>query len=322
MGRVAIVYNPTAGQGRAGERLPQVEALLTEAGVDYDLMLTEYRGHGLALAARAAGNSSYRAVVAAGGDGTANEVINGLMAVRNTNRAIPALGVLCVGRGNDFAYGVGIPTALEEGVAAIRNGATEPIDLGFLKGGLFPEGRYFGNGIGIGFDTIVGFEAAKLKWIHGFLGYVVGAIKTLVLYYKAPDMTITTDLGTEERRCIQVSVMNGRRMGGAFYMAPEASPDDGYFDLCIAGTPKRRQMLGLITRYMAGSQASSPHIHTERSRIFTVRSDGSPLSIHADGETVSTEHTSLEVECIPRPILVIRPVPATADVQATQIAPA
>ena len=319
---MAIIYNPTAGQGRAGVRLPQVEALLREAGIDYDLMLTEYRGHGLVLATSAATTGKYRAVVAAGGDGTANEVMNGLMAVANARRPVPAMGVLCVGRGNDFAHGVGIPASLEEGIEALRIGAAEPIDLGYLKGGLFPEGRYFGNGIGIGFDTIVGFEAAKLKWIHGFLGYVVGAIKTLVLYYKAPLLTVTTDAGTEERRCIQVSVMNGSRMGGAFHMAPDAQPDDGYFDLCIAGTPKRRQMLGLITRYMAGTQARSPHIHTGRSRIFSVASDGTPLSIHADGETVSTEHTSLEVECVHRPITVIRKVPATEEVPAAQVAPA
>ena len=135
-------------------------------------------------------------------------------------------------------------------------------------------------------------------------------------------MTITTDLGTEDRTCIQVSVMNGRRMGGAFHMAPDAVVDDGYLDLCIAATPKRRQMLGLILRYMSGTQESSPHIQTGRSRVFKVTSQDEPLAIHADGETISTAHTSLEVECIPRPISVIKPVPAPESVSAPEIAPA
>jgi diacylglycerol kinase family enzyme len=105
-------------------------------------------------------------------------------------------------------------------------------------------------------------------------------------------------------------------------MAPDASPDDGYLDFCIADTPRRHQMLGLIVRYMGGTQEASPHIRMGRTRVFRVVSDGTSLAIHADGETVSTDHTSIEVECIARPIHVVRPVPAPERVAAPEIAPA
>ena len=93
-----IIYNPTAGKGSAGKNLPQVEALLRERGFDYELVLTQRVGHALELS-RQAGDAGYDVVVAAGGDGTVNECINGLMQFQTNGRTRPALGVLPVGRG-------------------------------------------------------------------------------------------------------------------------------------------------------------------------------------------------------------------------------
>ena len=309
---VVVIYNPAAGQGRAGERLAEVEGLLERHGVSYSLELTGYPGHAIDLAREAALRDGTDTIVAAGGDGTANEVLNGLMQAQGTGASIPAMGVLCVGRGNDFAFGAGIPTDLEDGVRALADGVASPIDVGYLRGGRFPDGRYFGNGIGIGFDTIVGFEAAKMTRIKGFAAYVFGALKALAFYYRAPTLTLTTDGGEETRPCIQVSVMNGRRMGGAFLMAPKATMTDGLFDLCIAGTPSRPAMLGLIVKYLKGTQEGHPHIVTGRTRRFRVVSAGEPIAIHADGETVSTDGTELDVECVASAITVRRPALAAA----------
>jgi YegS/Rv2252/BmrU family lipid kinase len=305
--RYLVIYNPAAGQGRAGERLPQVERLLRVRGVEHSLLLTRCPGHAIELAREAALENRHRAIVAAGGDGTANEVINGIMAVRAGGAATPALGVLPVGRGNDLAFGAGIPTTLEEAVRVLLDGEVVPMDVGHLKGGLFPDGRYFGNGVGIGFDTIVGFEAAKMKRLKGFAGYLAGALKTLLFYYNAPLLQITTDDGDIAGPCIQVSIMNGRRMGGAFYMAPEADPGDGFLDLCIAGTPRRLQMLMLIFKYLKGAQAGHEHISMGKTVSFRVRSTDGPLAIHADGETISVDGTELEVSCVSGTMDVLRP---------------
>ena len=300
-----IIYNPAAGQGSAAERLTAVTAELERHSIPFELALTGGRGEAIELAYRAAGRSDLRTVVAAGGDGTVNEVLNGLMRARAEGRPVPPLGVICIGRGNDFAYGAGIPTDCPGSIANLVSGAPVWMDVGYLRGGVFPEGRYFGNGIGIGFDTIVGFEAARMKRVKGFSAYVLGAIKALLFYYRAPLLRLTTDEGVVERPAIQVSVMNGRRMGGAFLMAPRAEPADGLLDLCIAGTPRRGAMLALIVRYLKGTQDGHPHITMSRTRRFGVISEDGGIAVHADGETVSVDDATLEVECIPGALEVV-----------------
>lgn len=292
-----IIFNPTAGQGSAGDRLADVEQKLTQSGIVYELVQTEYHGHAIELATESA-NAEVSGVVAAGGDGTANEVLNGMLASGRSADEIPPMGILPIGRGNDFAYAAGVPGNLDEAISLIASGEIRSMDAGHLTGGNFPEGRYFGNGIGIGFDTIVGFEAAKMTRIKGFAGYVIGAIKTISLYYVAPLIQLRYNGAEFASRSIQISVMNGRRMGGTFYMAPKAANDDGLLDLCIAGEPKRRQMLGLIVKYLKGTQADSAFIRMERTKEIAIEALDGTLAVHADGETVCEAGKRLEVRCV------------------------
>jgi diacylglycerol kinase (ATP) len=299
-----IIVNPTAGRGSAEGRIPELEELLRRQGTEYELVRTERPMHAADLALQAAGQG-FEVVVAAGGDGTSNEVLNGLMAAKKKSSRIPAMGMLSVGRGNDFAYGAGVPGSLEEGCAVLARGHRRPMDVGHLVGGDYPEGRYFGNGIGVGFDTVVGLEAAKMKWAKGFLGYVIGALKTMFLYYRAPLVRIAFGQSPIEQKSIQISVMNGRRMGGTFYMAPESRNDDGLLDLCVADEMPRLQMLALIMQYMKGTQGSSPHIRTGRGRTVEIQALQGELVVHADGETIGTHAKSLRVECLPAAVQVV-----------------
>jgi diacylglycerol kinase family enzyme len=89
--------------------------------------------------------------------------------------------------------------------------------------------------VGIGFDAVVGFEAAKLPHLHGFMNYVVAALRTIFLFFHAPTLKIDYDDQHLTQPALMVSIMNGRRMGGGFMMAPDAKTDDGYLNLCIAG---------------------------------------------------------------------------------------
>jgi diacylglycerol kinase (ATP) len=303
-GRFKLIYNPVAAQGTAAERIPEVEALMRRHGIDFDLRLTERVGHATELAA-AAGKEGYAFVIAAGGDGTSNEVINGLMLASANGGPIPAMGVLSVGRGNDFGYGARIPRDLEAGVALLAEGIPRPMDVGLVKGGDYPDGKYFGNGIGVGFDAIVGFEAAKMTHVRGFMAYVLGALKTMVMYPEAPAVKVVFNGQTHEQRSHQISIMNGRRMGGTFYMAPDSINHDGLFDLCMSGKLNRREMMGLMGMYMKGTQASHPSIKTARSAQFEILAPGGGLACHADGETICVNGTSLSVRCIPSCIKII-----------------
>jgi diacylglycerol kinase (ATP) len=299
-----IIVNPTAGRGTAEGRIPELERLLRGHGIEFELERTQRPMHAAELA-RQASEQGFEVVVAAGGDGTSNEVLNGLMEANGGPRGIPAMGILCLGRGNDFAFGAGVPASLEEDCAVLARGHRQPMDVGRLWGGDFPEGRYFGNGIGVGFDTVVGLEAAKMKWAKGFIGYVIGALKTMFLYYRAPKVRIVFGSSPIEQKSIQISVMNGRRMGGTFFMAPEARNDDGLLDLCIADEMPRLAMLGLILQYTKGTQAGSRHICMGRGRTTEIRALDGELVVHADGETIGVHAQNLRVECLPAAVQMI-----------------
>jgi YegS/Rv2252/BmrU family lipid kinase len=305
-GTLYIIFNPLADNGKASRRLGVLEARLRSSGTDFEIAFTRRPGHGIELAREAAGQG-YAVIAAAGGDGTSNEVINGLMRARDGGTEPPPLAVLPVGRGNDFAYGVGVPDRLETACALFGD---EPqsylMDVGEVRGGLYPEGRFFGNGIGIGFDTIVGLEAAKARWARGFTAYAYGALKTFLAFPEPPEVKLRYDGQTVSVPSHQISVMNGRRMGGGFYMAPEASSGDGLLDLCMSVQRlNRRQMFGLILRYTKGSQLGHPAIRMERATELMIEAEAGALICHADGETVALEEKSLEVHCHPSALRVI-----------------
>ncbi len=298
-----VIVNPVAGRDNGESSIPQVEALIDEQSLEYELVRTERPWHAAELAQEAAVRG-FDGAVAVGGDGTANEVLNGLMAARDSGATRCALGMLCVGRGNDFAYGAGVPTSLAEGCRALAAGHRRTIDVGRAVGGLYPQGRYFGNGVGIGFDAVVGFEAAKLR-LTGFPAYAVAAFKTIFLFYKAPLVQVDYNGESIQQPSLLVSVMNGRRLGGGFFMAPAGQPDDGLFDVCLARQVSRARIFHLILHFMRGTQGTQPSIRFERAQRLTVTALEGVLPAHADGETLCVEGTRLELECLPGQVDVI-----------------
>lgn len=303
MNRYKVIVNPISGRGNGEKSIPLIKNLLEQHSLSYELVRTERPGHAIALAQQAA-TDGYDVVVAAGGDGTANEVLNGLMQAKQAGADV-AMGVLCVGRGNDFAFGAGVPPTVEAGCAALAADHRRLIDVGWVEGGLFPQGRYFGNGVGIGFDAVVGFEALKMKHLSGFPSYIVAALKTVFLYYRAPLLRIAYNDQVVTQPSLMVSVMNGRRMGGGFMMAPESSPDDGLFDLCLAAHVSRARIFPLILRFMKGTQAGHAAITTGRAERVTVTAVEGVLPAHADGETVSVESRELTMRVLPRQLAVV-----------------
>jgi diacylglycerol kinase (ATP) len=299
-----LIYNPTAGKGSAGKRLPKVQSLLADRGFDCDLVLTESIGHAQALGRQAAEESRV-VVIAAGGDGTVNETINGLMRANVNGGIRPALGVLPVGRGNDFAFGMGVPQDLEMACDALVQDQRRTIDIGLVAGGDYPDGRYFGNGVGLGFDTVVGFEAAKIKWLKGEASYLVSVVKTIFLYAKAPVYEIEIDDETFRQPFLMVSIMNGIRMGGAFMMAPDSDPGDGTFDLCLAGDVKQIRILPLAVTFISGKQKNDPAIRMLRARRVNIRAVDGGIPAHADGETLCTAGQALSIEIMPGALEVI-----------------
>jgi YegS/Rv2252/BmrU family lipid kinase len=309
MPKYKIIVNPTAGRGAGEQSIPHVERMLNEYGLDFDLVRTERPWHAAELAQEAVA-AGYDVVVAVGGDGTANEVLNGLMRAKRVGESASqregcAIGILCVGRGNDFAYGMGIPADLEAGCRALAQGHRRTVDVGKVTGGLYPQGRYFGNGVGIGFDAVVGFEAVKMTHLTGYPSYIVAVLKTVFLYYQAPLAKIEYDGQTITQPSLMVSIMNGQRMGGGFFMAPQGQPNDGLFDLCIARQVSRTRIFGLIPHFMRGTQATQEPVTMGQAQKVVVTAVEGALPAHADGETLCTEGQRLELELLPSQIEII-----------------
>jgi len=303
--KTLVILNPTAGKGSALRKKPEIIEYLKKIGVDFDLVETEHPGHGIELTGKAVADK-YDIVVAAGGDGTSNEVINGLMLAKRAGVGNAVMGVLPIGRGNDFAYSMHIPTDWKAAADLLLSFPSKPLDIGFVVSEFFPEGRYFGNGVGIGFDAVVGFVAARSK-LSGIMSYLVAAIKTIYIFYTAPKVRIELDDQILTLNTLMVSIMNGRRMGGSFQMAPDSKSNDGLFDICIAGEVSRGAIFKLIPKFMKGTQGQDPAVQFIRSRNVTVTAVEGKLPAHADGETLCIEGQRLIIELLPGQFELITP---------------
>ena len=293
-----VVLNPVAGKGKAAKYQPKIEQILRSRGQNFELLLTKGIGDALEMA-RTLPLGPEDAVVAAGGDGTCNEVVNGLL-TRNPPLGVPPiLGILPVGRGNDFASTPGIPENVEQALDVLIARKLRPLDAGIVKGGFFPDGRYFVNGVGIGFDTKVGFDAAKMK-IKSGLAYAFGAIINIVRYDPSPVVRIRYDADEMTHPAAIVSVVNGRRMGGSFYMGPNAILDDGFLDICTVKRPKTRmKLIKTFLHYPKGTQSQCEGVYTGRAKHIQLTALEGGMAAHCDGETVCYEGTELDITCIP-----------------------
>jgi len=303
MPELKVIINPVAGKGAGLRHQDQVRDLLNQNRLDFDLVQTEGPLHAIGLA-RDASLAGYKAVVAVGGDGTSNEVINGLMQAKKKGGGA-ALGVIGIGTGNDFAYGVGVPEDMQAACQCLAKDQRRWIDVAFVKGGNWSEvGRYAGNGIGVGFDVIATLQVKRIKWITGTPAFVLAALKTLFLHFAAPLISMEADGKSITERWVMMSMMNGRRLGGGFRIAPQALLDDGLFDLTLARQTSRLTMLRLMGMYMQGTQHTHPAVRTMRAKRIAIRAEGG-LASHADGEIFMTDGKCLDLEMVPRQIEVI-----------------
>jgi YegS/Rv2252/BmrU family lipid kinase len=296
MSKTTVILNPAAGRGSGANLQPRVIEWLENSGLDLELLTTDAPGHARNLARQAAAEGR-AAIIAVGGDGTANEVINGLMQA-GTGPSGTALGILPIGTGNDFAFGAGIPMDLHEACQVVVRGGTRLLDVGRIQADE-EEPLYFGNGAGMGFDAMANIESRKINRLGGYLLYLVAAIRTLAYFYYAPETVIQIDDAELSQPSLMISVMNGRRRGGGFYMTPDSTMDDGLLDLCIATEVDRAKMVSFLPRFMRGTHVTDPAITMTQGRKVIVVSD-SPWAAQADGEIYGVGARRYEIELFPQ----------------------
>jgi diacylglycerol kinase (ATP) len=258
---------------------------------------TVYPTHATELARQAA-EDGYECVIAVGGDGTVHEVINGLMQVPQEHR--PKLGVVPLGTGNDFAYGLGVPRSAAQALRHIKNAIPHRVDLGRLRDG---RGRveYWDNTMGIGFDTTVTLRSRKIPFIYGFPSYLLAVIQTILLDHDAPNFKITTDQENWSEELLALVLCNGSREGGGFLVSPQAKMDDGFFNFLTVKNISRPRMFRLVPEIMKGTHERFPEVSIGTFHQLEVESDR-PMYIHTDGEIFAgfgVDVRQLSVEILP-----------------------
>ena len=290
-----IILNPIAGRGHGARSEPRLRQLLQAEGLDFDLVLTQGEGHAKELAEQAVGDG-FEVVVAAGGDGTTHEVVNGLLAASPEGVA-GTLGVIPVGSGSDFANTVCIPFDLEGACRRLAHGQTRIVDVCLVSVDDQPP-RFCDNTVNVGFGGIVTREARKVKWVRGMALYLPVVLKTIFLS-RSLNVTIEYDDQKLEMPLTMICVANGPREGGGFFCTPDAQPDDALLDLCIVGEIGRLAMLGLVPRFMDGSHTSHESVTMARTRRVVV-SSSDDLIAHIDGEMLCTDAHRIEFEIVPQ----------------------
>lgn len=280
---IIVIINPNASKGKGKSRQEQIVRSFEKREVYPDYIVTKRSGEAkqIALDAVAAG---YTKIVAAGGDGTVNEVLNGIM---RSGKEIP-MGIIPIGRGNDFAWVAGIPNRIDDAVALILGSAPRRIDAGYLEGGNAPDGRYFFNGAGVGFEPYVTFKASSYTNLNGLPSYVAAFIYCLVHIPYPYHLSLYLD-GREIRlETQQVSVCNGRRMGSAFIMSPDAVLNDGKLNAMYAKYPVgRSRVVPMVMSLLRGTVNKNKLLAFDMAEEVKIVSDADDLVIHADGEVIS-----------------------------------
>ena len=250
-------------------------------------------------------------VIAAGGDGTVHEAVNGWM---KAGGGVP-LGVVPVGTGNDFAKMLEASPDWREACWRIVRRDTRRVDVGRCTGTYERPGRqdaerdgctnfWFANSLGIGFDAQVALEANKIRWIRGNAVYGLALANILLLHHSRPQVRIFHDGETLDTDITLLTINNGKIEGGAFVMAPDAEIDDGLFDVVVARGMGRIGILGLLPQVLKGQHMKNPKVLKFRTNKLTVQAV-TPLPIHADGELTYSGAMNLEIEVLPRKLEVI-----------------
>ncbi len=254
----------------------------------FEMVETRTRGHAATLAAEAA-RAGVSLVVAVGGDGTLNEVVNGLAPLRVEHEV--TVGALLTGRGRDAGRNLGLAPNPRRAARRLADGHVVALDLGLAR---WPGGhRYFLGCAGTGFDAVVAQRAGARG---GRLIYPRAALTSL-RDYRPVEMTVRLDdVDTWAGPAASVVVCNGAWFGGGMHIAPGARPDDGLLDVVRLGALGRLELARWLPTVYWGGHLANPRIAIRRAARVRVDAPA-PLPVQLDGELGA--HTPLDIEIHP-----------------------
>ena len=310
--KTMIIANPASANGRTGRNWDRIYPRMKENfRGSFDVEMTQHRGHATELS-RYAIKSGYELVVALGGDGTVNEVLNGFFGETGPINTDAAFGFLPLGTGNDLCRNLGIPGELSAALRALGEGIARRVDvgkvvasehLGTSLGSPEPtEARYFLNVADFGSGGAIADRMNRTSKALGAQASLLWGIVSTLASYKNPTVTFSVD--DEEEQVSTMNdfiVANGRYFGAGLKAAPDAWMDDGLFDIVMLGDFRFVETMLNLPRLKRGTHLTHPKVKSRRGKRVTARAS-SPVLVEADGEVMGALPAAFEI--MPQALLV------------------
>jgi diacylglycerol kinase (ATP) len=283
--RSRLIINPVAGRDRGPELAEWLRERLARRFGDVDLVTTSAEGD-----ARRAGHEAaarlFDYVFVAGGDGTLNETLNGVL--EHSSGSAVTLGIVPLGTGNDFAAALGIPESLDDALEALGARRSRPVDVGRLNG------EHFVNVSAGGFIAEVSDAVTpQLKTIAGKLAYLIGGAQAL-LRHEPIDVRYRSGATTGRSTLETFAVCNAQLVGGGRLIAPDAVLDDGELDVCFIEDMPSVEFVGLLRRVSSGEHVSDQRVTYFRTRELEMTFDR-PIKVNLDGQVLDTDRCSYSI---------------------------
>ncbi|MCK9425865.1 MAG: diacylglycerol kinase family lipid kinase [Ignavibacteriaceae bacterium] len=276
-----FIVNPLAGKGRGGKYIRQLQKVLQSLSIPLtNILLTEYPGHATELVKRIA--SDENSIFCVGGDGTVNEIINGIKHGYNLR-----LGVIPVGSGNDFARTIGNLSkdfSLEKYILSEVSNRCDIGHVAVFKNNELLFSKKFISSLGIGFDAFVSSKIKLIKILNGLLLYIFSVILSLFAY-EAPKSSVKIE-GTDvdfTDKVFLFTVGNTETAGGGFKLNPGAKIDDGYLNVCIARDISKFTLLKVLPKAITGDHIFDKRVYSYKFKTLKYSTD-EKVFLHLDGE--------------------------------------
>ncbi len=272
--RWMFIVNPVAGNGFARRLVPKLEEMISKFGVEADLVYTERTGHATELS-EAAAAKGYTHIIGVGGDGTMNEIARPLIGRKDI-----VVGLIPAGTGNDFIQILGFPNRLDDSHwKTFFDQNIIQMDVGSCNG------KYFLNGMGLGFDAQVAAEnytepgKVKQGWKYKYIWHIV---KTL-LFFREKEMILVSGDQKSRSTCFMNTVSIGRRFAGGFFITPKAIANDGLLDVCNVKQLNLAERFGILLKVPKGTHITHPKVDYHQTDKITIEFD-EKVPFHVDGE--------------------------------------
>jgi YegS/Rv2252/BmrU family lipid kinase len=288
-----FIINPVAGQGKPLKIIPEIKNIFSSRNDSFIIEVTQKPGHATDIARCYANKDNYR-VYAVGGDGTLNEVLNGLVNTGSSLAVIPA------GTGNDFSKNIYSTSNVQDILVQTINGKECPVDIAKINN------RYFINISSVGLDAEVANTTNRLKntgMFRGSFAYLAGLFTTL-LKYNSHILKVTIDGKTFEKDSLLLAIANGKYYGGGIQPAPEANISDGLLDICFVTKMNIFRIIKLLPLYIKGKHGGLKYVSFYRGKKIEVV-NSHEMALNIDGEITIVKKAICEI--IPKAISLVIP---------------